>query len=111
MPAGTVDYYGNPCMSDEELFCLMRKVLKSGCSTNAAKPKKRAVLLHKSMTSDDVMIARAAKASRMTEAKPDVSITEMLERLNTAVALGRVTGHDAVVAEKLIRLGKIAGPG
>jgi hypothetical protein len=103
---GTIDYYGNPCMSDEELFRLMRKALKHGRSTGAAKPKKRAVLLHKAMAPDDAMIAGAAKASGAAATKPGgFTSTEMLKRLNTAVTLGKVTGHDAVVAEKLIRLG------
>lgn len=103
---GTTDYYGNPCMSDEELFGLMRKALKRRRSTSAAKPKKRAVLLRKAMAPDDDMIATAAKASGSAATKSDgFTVAEMLKRLNTAVTLGKVTGHDAVVAEKLIRLG------
>lgn len=57
------------------------------------KPKRRQVLLHKSMPSDD------------QQAKPALTIEQQLQLVDAAVVTGRLSGHDGMQAQTLLKSG------
>lgn len=85
------DRWGNPEMSDEQLFRVMRMalareprmVLKKSLPISLIKPKKQPRLL-------------------LLKSRQAPSIADMQAVLHKACAMGRITGHDALALEQLI---------
>jgi hypothetical protein len=83
-------------MSDDQLFGLMRKAL-------APKPR---MIVAKSIN----LPVKKDTARVISRARQQPSDRELLGALSHAVALGRLTGADALAAEKLIYAGKPLPP-
>ncbi len=96
MPTGTIDVWGNPCMSDEALFDLIHAAQRR--AEKAAQPK-RQVLLHKSIPSP-------AESQAATAQHPQ----ELAARLAVAVRDGRISSHDVARAETLLGVGQPLPP-
>lgn len=91
MPTGTTDRWGRPCISDEALFALLRSAQRR--AAKAAQPKRRNVLLHKSMTPD-------------LDAQTPQHPQELAARLAVAVRERRINSHDVARAETYLGAGQ-----
>ncbi|MDV7210771.1 hypothetical protein [Azotobacter beijerinckii] len=89
----TTDYYGNPLdvPGYQDVFDLMAKAF--GPKRRVSKPKRWALLLAKSMPSDNL------------PAKPELTIKQQLQLVDDAVATGRLSGHDGMQAQALLKSG------
>lgn len=94
--------FGEPEMSDDELFSLLNKAL----APKPSKPRQPRLVLAKS-------ILTAVKRKPVRPSKPVLVVPskilsdrELLGGLSDAVARGWLTGHDALAAEKLVQAGQ-----
>lgn len=91
MPTGTIDCWGQPCMSDETLFGLIKSAQHR--AMKAAQPK-RQVLLHKSIPFE-----------AETTLPPVQHPQELAARLAVAVREHRIGAIDAARAETCLGAG------
>ncbi len=85
------DRWGNPEMSDKELFRIMRKALA---------PKPRMIL------AKAIQMAKRKAAKPVTQALQPVSDDQLLGAISHACALGKITGFDALALHRAVEAGK-----
>lgn len=117
--AGTEHDGSSSSISDEQLFRMLARIGRK------AKPKRKVMALQKSLPSSSLghggvhrpgdkptETAVSKKAAAAKPAKrlvlpdgPQLTPAQALERLQAAVATGKVSGHDGVLIERVIHSG------